>query len=140
EHCLLLDRGFLSAHINLGTLRYHQRDFAAAERCYRQALLLESKYALGYFNLGNVLDETGRLSEAIDAYLTAVQLVPDYADAHYNLALAYQRLGQPRRAVPHWRSYLGLDRASPWATHARTQLKQALALDGLQLVAKKAGA
>lgn len=137
EHCLLLDPSFLSAYINLGTLRYHQKDFAAAEQYYRKALALDPNYALGHFNLGNVLDETGRLPEAIAAYLTAVQLVPGYADAHYNLALAYQRLGQPRRAVPHWRQYLGLDSASPWAAHARAQLKQVLARDGLQLIAAK---
>ncbi|MGH9467352.1 MAG: tetratricopeptide repeat protein [Terriglobales bacterium] len=136
EQCLALDPGFLSAYINLGTLRYHQKDFSAAERCYRRALQLDAGYALACFNLGNVLDETGRMAEAIASYLTAVRLVPGYADAHYNLALAYQRQGQPRRAVPHWRQYLGLDRDSAWAEHARTQLKQALARDTLQLVKK----
>ncbi|MGH9488741.1 MAG: tetratricopeptide repeat protein [Terriglobales bacterium] len=137
EHCLLLDAGFLSAYINLGTLRYHQKRFVAAESCYRRALELDAGYALAHFNLGNVLDETGRLAEAIAAYLRAVQLVPDYADAHYNLALAYQRQGQPRRAVPHWQQYLGLDKNSAWANHARVQLKQALARDTLQLVGTK---
>ncbi|MGH9476959.1 MAG: tetratricopeptide repeat protein [Terriglobales bacterium] len=135
EQCLRLEPGFLSAHINLGTLRYHQKDFAAAERCYRAAVALDANYALAHFNLGNVLDETGRLAEAIAAYLAAVQLVPDYADAHYNLALAYQRQGQPRRAIPHWQQYLGIDKSSAWANHARAQLKQTLARDALQLVA-----
>lgn len=135
EQCLQLDATFLSALINLGTLRYHQKDFATAERCYREALALDPNYALAHFNLGNVLDETGRLSEAIEAYLVAVQLTPGYADAHYNLALAYQRQGQARRAIPHWRHYLGLDKNSAWANHARVQLKQTLARDALQLVA-----
>jgi tetratricopeptide (TPR) repeat protein len=134
--CLDLESTFVSAHINLGTLRYHQRDFASAERCYRNALALDPNYALAHFNLGNVLDETGRLDLAVTAYAEAVRLVPNYADAHYNLALAYQRLGQPRRAVPHWRIYLGLDKQSAWATHARTQLRQALAHDPLQVVAR----
>ena len=134
--CLELDPVFVSAHINLGTLRYHQKDFAAAEQSYRNALALDPGYALAHFNLGNVLDETGRLQPAIAAYAEAVRLVPNYADAHYNLALAYQRLGQPRRAVPHWRLYLGLDKQSAWATHARTQLKQALQLDPLQVVGR----
>ena len=134
--CLELDPAFVSAHINLGTLRYHQKDFAAAEQCYRNALALDPDYALAHFNLGNVLDETGRLDLAVAAYSEAVRLVPNYGDAHYNLALAYQRLGQPRRAVPHWRLYLGLDKQSAWATHARTQLRQALQLDPLQVVAR----
>ena len=134
EHCLELDPGFTSAYINLGTLRYHQKDFAGAEQCYRGALNLDGDYALAHFNLGNVLDETGRLQEAIVEYQAAVRLVPGYADAHYNLALAFQRLGQPRRAVPHWRQYLGLDHGSAWADHARAQLKQTLARDSLKLV------
>lgn len=134
EHCLELDPGFTSAYINLGTLRYQEKNFAAAERCYRGALKLDPNYALAYFNLGNVLDETSRLDDAIAAYGAAVRLVPSYADAHYNLALAYQRQGQHRRAVPHWRQYLGLDRQSPWANHARTQLRQALEREKLRLV------
>lgn len=134
QHCLELDSQFASAHINLGTLRYHEKDFAAAEACYRAALEVDPNYALAHFNLGNVLDETGRLDTAILSYLEAVRLAPGYADAHYNLALAYQRQGQHRRAVPHWQQYLGLDRTSPWAMHARTQLKQALQRDVLHLV------
>lgn len=132
--CLELDPGFASAHINLGTLHYHDRDYVRAERAYRAALRLDPAYALAHFNLGNVLDETGRMQEAIAEYLEAVRLAPKYADAHYNLALAYQRRGERRRAVPHWREYLGLDRESPWATHARSQLKLAITHDGLKLV------
>lgn len=134
EHCLELDPGFTSAFINLGTLRYQEKNFAAAERCYRGALQLDPNYALAYFNLGNVLDETGRLEEAVAAYTAAVRIVPDYADAHYNLALAFQRQGQHRRAVPHWRLYLGLDRQSPWANHARTQLRQTMEKEKLKVV------
>lgn len=136
EQCLALDPAFTSAHINLGTLRYHEHNYAAAERCYHSALALDSNYALAHFNLGNVLDETGRLREAIEAYKEAVRLVPDYADAHYNLALAYQRTGNRRKAVPHWRCYLGLDQQSPWAEHARTQLKQALSVETLRVIAR----
>jgi len=136
HRCLELDPGFASAHINLGTLHYHAQDYAGAEHAYRAALRLDPSYALAHFNLGNVLDETGRLEEAIAEYLEAVRLAPNYADAHYNLALAYQRRGERRRAVPHWRQYLGLDRQSAWAAHARTQLKLTIAQDGLKLIPK----
>ena len=134
--CLELDPGFTSAYINLGTLHYHGHNYPAAEACYRYAVRLDPAYALAHFNLGNVLDETGRLEAAVAAYEESVRLTPDYADAHYNLALAYQRLGARRRAVPHWRRYLELDRASAWAGHARSQLKAALALDPLRLVSR----
>ncbi|MGH9534683.1 MAG: tetratricopeptide repeat protein [Terriglobales bacterium] len=133
--CLELDSRHASAMINLGTLRYHQGQFAAAEACYRRALATDPAYALAQFDLGNVLDETGRLAEAIAAYTAACRLAPEYADAHYNLALAYEKAGQRRRAIPHWRRYLRLDGNSAWAQHARNQLQRALAQERLQLVA-----
>ncbi len=136
ERCLEIDPGFTSAHINLGTLRYHEKNFAAAEACYRAAMKADPNYALAHFNLGNVLDETGRMAEAIVEYCQAVKLAPGYADAHYNLALAYQRQGLHRKAVPHWQQYLGLDKQSPWALHARTQLRQTLQRDGLKLLSR----
>lgn len=137
ERCLEADPRHASACINLGTLRYHQGDFAAAEACYRRALTIDQTYALAYFDLGNVLDETQRLGEAVAAYARAVALAPGYADAHYNLALAYEKLGQRRKAIPHWRSYLRLDAVSPWANHARAQLKRSLAKETLGVVGKR---
>ena len=80
---------------------------------------MDPRYALAYFDLGNVLDETGRVAEAIKTYTTALQLAPTYADAHYNLALAYEKLKQPRSALRHWRAYVKLDNAGPWAVHAQ---------------------
>ncbi len=123
-----------AAHINLGTLFYNRRDFAAAEKHYRAAVAADSRYALAYFDLGNVLDETGRMSDAITAYKTAVQLAPTYADAHYNLALAYERQGQPRTALRHWKMYLKLDTSGPWAVHARNQVARILEGDKLKIV------
>ncbi len=122
------------AHINLGTLYYNRRDFVSAEKHYREAVKADPRYALAYFDLGNVLDETGRIGEAVAAYTTAIQLAPTYADAHYNLALAYERLRQPRQALPHWRIYLKLDSAGPWAVHARNQVARILEGDKLKIV------
>ena len=65
EKVLELDPRYAPAHINLGTLYYHQRDFEKAELHYRKAIEADSRYALAYFDLGNVLDETKRVEEAI---------------------------------------------------------------------------
>jgi tetratricopeptide (TPR) repeat protein len=123
-----------AAHINLGTIRYHQYEFALAEHHYRMAIEADPRYALAYFNLGNVLDETGRLADAAASYKTALSLAPTYADAHYNLALAYEKLHQPRLALRHWRAYLKLDQSGPWAVHAKNQVQRILAADKLKLV------
>ena len=126
-----------AAHINLGTLYYNLQDYKLAESHYRKAIEADPRYALAYFDLGNVLDETGRLEEAIRIYKTALQLAPTYADAHYNLALAYEKQKDFRKALHHWKSYVGLDKSSAWAAHARSQISRILENDKLKVVYRK---
>jgi tetratricopeptide (TPR) repeat protein len=125
-----------AAAINLGTIHYNQRDFAGAEGLYRRATESDPDYALAFFDLGNVLDELQRLDEAIVAYERALKLVPQYADAHYNLALAFERRGEPRRALRHWSAYVQLDPTGPWASHARAQARRILGGERLAIVAR----
>jgi tetratricopeptide (TPR) repeat protein len=134
ERVLELDPEHAAAHINLGTLNYNRQNYNAAEEHYRAAIKIDPRYALAYFDLGNVLDETGRVTEAVQTYTAALQLAPTYADAHYNLALAYEKLKQPRPALRHWRAYVKLDTAGPWAVHARNQIQRILQADGLKLM------
>ena len=136
EKVLQHDPNHAAAHINLGTLYYNRQEYTRAEKHYRRAIEVDPRYALAYFDLGNVLDETGRVPDAIAAYKTALLLAPTYADAHYNLALAYEKMREPRRALPHWRAYVRLDNAGPWAIHARNQIRKILDADGLRLVRK----
>jgi tetratricopeptide (TPR) repeat protein len=131
---LEMDPTHAAAHINLGTLYYNRQEYSAAERHYRSAIEIDPRYALAHFDLGNVLDETGRVQEAIATYKTAIQLAPTYADAHYNLALAYEKIREPRKALQHWRAYVRLDTAGPWAVHAKHQIQRILQADGLKLV------
>jgi len=125
-----------AAAINLGTIRYNERDFYDAEALYRRATEADPEYALAFFDLGNVLDELQRLPDAIAAYERALKLVPQYADAHYNLALAYERMQEPRRALQHWTRYIQLDPSGPWATHAKAQTKRILGNERLAIVSR----
>jgi len=134
QKVLELESEHAAAHINLGTLYYNRQDFNLAEKHYRAAIAIDPRYALAHFDLGNVLDETGRVLEAIQSYNAALQLAPTYGDAHYNLALAYEKVKEPRKALKHWRAYVKLDTAGPWAVHARNQIKRILQADGLKLV------
>jgi tetratricopeptide (TPR) repeat protein len=136
ETILELHPGHAAAAINLGTIRYNERDFAGAEKMYRRATESDPEYALAFFDLGNVLDEQQRLDEAIVAYERALKLVPQYADAHYNLALAYERMKEPRKALRHWTSYTQLDPTGPWSNHARGQAKRILANERLAIVTR----
>jgi tetratricopeptide (TPR) repeat protein len=125
-----------AAAINLGTIRYNERDFGKAEALYRRATEADPEYALAFFDLGNVLDEQQRLPEAVTAYERALKLVPQYADAHYNLALAYEKMQEPRRALQHWTRYVQLDPSGPWASHARAQAKRILGGERLAIVTR----
>ena len=134
QKVLDMDPNHAAAHINLGTLYYNRQEYVAAEKHYRSAIEIDPRYALAYFDLGNVLDETGRVQEAIATYKTALRLAPTYADAHYNLALAYEKIREPRKALQHWRAYVKLDTAGPWAVHAKHQIQRILQTDSLKLV------
>ena len=126
-----------AALINLGTIYYNQRQYLLAESVYRRAAEADPNYALAFFDLGNSLDELQRLNEAIEAYKKAIRLAPKYADAHYNLALAYERIGEHRKALPHWMTYAKLDPMGPWSSHARGQARRLIEGEHLQIVARR---
>jgi tetratricopeptide (TPR) repeat protein len=136
ETILEIHPAHAAAAINLGTIRYNERDFEGAEEMYRRATESDPEYALAFFDLGNVLDEQQRLEEAIAAYERALKLVPQYADAHYNLALAFERMKEPRKALRHWTTYTQLDPTGPWASHARSQAKRILGSERLAIVTR----
>ncbi len=136
QSILQMQPSHAAAAINLGTIRYNQRDYSGAETMYRCATEADPEYALAFFDLGNVLDEQQRLGEAIAAYERALELVPQYADAHYNLALAYERMQEPRRALRHWTAYARIDSSGPWANHARSQAKKILGAERLAIVSR----
>ncbi len=136
QEILSIDPQYAAACINLGTIFFHMRQFARAEELYRRATEADPGYTLAYFDLGNVLDELARLDESIAAYEKAVALSPRYADAHYNLALAYERAGQHRSALRHWRAYVKLDNRGPWADHARCQIRRLLHREKLSIASR----
>jgi tetratricopeptide (TPR) repeat protein len=136
EEILSLDPDYAAAAINLGTIYFHLRQYGRAEEFYRRATIADPSYVLAHFDLGNVLDELERPDESVAAYLQAVTLSPGYADAHYNLALAYERSGQERYALRHWRAYVKLDNRGPWADHARGQIRKLLSRETLAIVSR----
>jgi tetratricopeptide (TPR) repeat protein len=139
EEMLMVDPDYAPGYINLGTIYFHLRQFLRAEELYRIATQKDPGYVLAYFDLGNVLDELERPDESIEAYLRAVELAPRYADAHYNLALAFERKGERRAALRHWRAYVKLDKTGPWAEHARGQIRKLLDNETLTVVWRAEG-
>jgi Flp pilus assembly protein TadD len=133
QEILEIDPNYAAAYINLGTINFHLRQYARAEELYRRATEVDPGYVLAFFDLGNVLDELQRPEESIASYLQAVSLSPRYADAHYNLALAYERKGERRKALRHWRAYIKLDHCGPWADHATAQIRKILSQEKISI-------
>ena len=63
------------------------------------------------FKLHTDLDKKERNAEAIDAYNHAIGLDPDFADPHFNLATLYEKVGDARAALRHFRIYRKLTRS-----------------------------
>ena len=111
-------------HFNLANALYvlGETDEAAAE--FGQAVRYDPDYAEAWNNLGTLLTEGEQRDEAIAAFGRALAVVPQYADAHFNLAETLAAAGCTSEACKHWRAYLALDPASPWASEARRRLSQ----------------
>jgi tetratricopeptide (TPR) repeat protein len=122
-----------SAAINLGTIAYNCRDYEKAATLYRRATEMAPGYALAWFNLGNALDEMQCRHMATEAYERALKIDPKYGDAHYNLGLLWNRSGEHRKALKHWKAYLKIDQTSQHAERARTMVKQIMAAERLQV-------
>lgn len=110
------------ALVNLGTIYFHQREWAKSEQYYKGAVEADPNYSLAHYNLGNLYDERGDPDQAYVHYHAALRLQPQYADAHYNLALLHQGQGDMMKAMSHWQTYLKIDPSSQWAQIARREI------------------
>lgn len=79
-------------HLRAGRERYNNRDYAAAETFFREALLEDPRCTLAATYLGHTLFQCGRLSEAKAAWTRAYDQEPN-SDAGQK-ALAKLRLAE----------------------------------------------
>lgn len=107
----------------LAELLYRQGDLAAARERYFMALELDPELVEAQANLGCVLAECGQLDLAIAAFEGALRSYEEFADVHFHLARALDDIGQTTRAAEHWKRFLELAPASPWADEAAHRLE-----------------
>jgi tetratricopeptide (TPR) repeat protein len=111
----------------LAELLYRQGDVHAARERYFMALELDPALVEAQANLGCVLAECGQLDLAIAAFEGALTQFEDYADVHFHLARALDETGQVAKALEHWKRFVDLAPASPWAEEAMERMSQSSA-------------
>jgi tetratricopeptide (TPR) repeat protein len=77
------------------------RDYAAAEKKYREVIHLAPRFAEAYMNLGLVYELENRRQDAITLFEKAVRLKPGLVGAQFFLGVDYCKLGAAPKAIPH---------------------------------------
>lgn len=139
----------------LGTLRYQQADYAAAEQAFRHSIALDPNVSQAYANLNMALLKQGRNDEALRALQQGLQIRPS-GRLYSNLGTALFALGDYSGAAEAFEHAVSADKGSPshylkWANlgdalrwipgrsaASRDAYRQAAELLRLQL-ARKAG-
>ena len=92
------------------------KDYADAERGFKEFLKLDPNSAAAYTNLGVVYMRTGKPDDAIRALETAKKLDPSMVGVDLNLGLLYYRKQDFKDAVPYFER---LVKAQPDSVQAR---------------------
>ena len=64
-----------------------------------EAILLDPKAPQAYYARGNSRFILADYGKAIDDYSTVIRIAPDHARSYYQRGLAYEKLGQPEKAL-----------------------------------------
>jgi tetratricopeptide (TPR) repeat protein len=110
-------------HFAIAELLYLRGDLAGARERYYMAIELDEDFVEARSNLGCLLTESGEMALAEAAFRGALEYHPDYEDAHYHLARLLDRLSRGEEAARHWRLFMNLAPASPWADEARERIE-----------------
>lgn len=108
---------------NLGNVRREQRDLAAAEHCYREALARAPEDWLARNNLGSVLQAQMRFDAAIAEYRACIAVQPQAPAPRLNLVSALIDVGEHSQAEETCRALL---RQTPQWSQAHRFLAVAL--------------
>jgi tetratricopeptide (TPR) repeat protein len=114
-----VERARLTDVLSLAEEYGQRKQWAAAERQYRDAISLKPDRAFTYVALGRVLIAENDAQVAIQQYRKAINLQPDLADAHRALGNILIKTGDTRQGVSEYRAAL---RLNPSDTELRAKL------------------
>lgn len=107
-----------------GLLLYKEKQYAAAEAQFTEALKLRPNFALAANNLGFVFYKQEKYVEAARWFENAVKMDPSRAIAYMNLGDAYARGGEREKAKGAYKTYLELAPGGSGAGYAKQQLEK----------------
>jgi tetratricopeptide (TPR) repeat protein len=105
REALNLDPGYLPARLKLAECLRASAQWGESEILYRAILKERPDSAEAYYGLGKVQTARHDVHAAIDSYHAACKLFPEFGAAYYVLALAYQTLGEEKKAQDEFHRY-----------------------------------
>lgn len=88
-------------YINFGNLLARMNEIERAERFFQKALTLDEQSATAYYGLAILYYEQERFEEAAKLYEKAIKFNIQGADAYFMLGKCFERLGNPKLALPY---------------------------------------
>ncbi|MDC8756796.1 polysaccharide deacetylase family protein [Janthinobacterium fluminis] len=107
-----------------GLQLYKEKQYAAAEAQFTEALKLRTDFALAANNLGFVFYKQEKYPEAARWFENTIKMDPSRAIAYLNLGDAQARSGDVAKAKGAYRTYLELAPGGSQAVYAKQQLEK----------------
>jgi peptidoglycan/xylan/chitin deacetylase (PgdA/CDA1 family)/uncharacterized caspase-like protein len=107
-----------------GVQLYKEKQYAAAEAQFTEALKLRPDFALAANNLGFVYYKQDKFKEAARWFDNAIKIDPSRAVAYLNLGDAQQRTSENDKAKKAYQTYLELAPNSSAAAYVKQQLEK----------------
>jgi tetratricopeptide (TPR) repeat protein len=109
ERAIQLDRNYVAAHYNKGTVLYYLGRYEAALAAYERAIQLKPDYVYTYIDKGLVLAKLNRYEAALAAYEQAIQRDPAIHRAHHAKGRALIKLKSYKEALAALKEAIRLD-------------------------------
>lgn len=107
---------------NLGRAYYEKKEYAEAEKYYKEALKMEPGFANALFGLGKTYLAMGEVRKAGEYFELAVQSAPDNAEIQIELANTSRLLGNLDKAAEAYARVIELSPGSDLAREAKQEL------------------
>ncbi len=110
---------------NLGVVLAMQKKEDEALEMFRKCVDLNPMYAASWYNMGQIhLINKKDYSGALHCFTKASAARPDYVGAHHQMGVAYELIGDKKRAVASWKKTLELDPGNAQATQNLKRLEE----------------